>query len=156
MTAYAVQKTFLASPTDHFSGSAGSIYPLIRRISAAGLIAPSSRAKGTKGGAAFALTKEGRASLKAWLIPGRASSLASVTFDPLRTRVLTLGLLSRRERTRFFDHAERELAARVREQSRRLKDESLDKWLAAACQGALDVTRARLRWIRALRRADQE
>lgn len=153
ITAHLIRKTFLASPTDHFSGSAGAIYPLVRRLAAANLIEPSATAEGVKGGTAYALTAEGRRALKSWIAPADASTLVSVTFDPLRTRVLMLGLLGKRERARFLAEAEQELERRVNEETIALKNACQDRWVEAACDGALAVMRARLRWIRATRRA---
>ena len=153
MTAYAVRKTFLESPTDHFSGSAGAIYPLLRRLEASGLLSTAARSDGRRG-VAYSLTPGGVGSLRAWVLPEDLSWMASVTFDPLRTRVLSLGLLEPSERERFLRGAERELSRRASEQSAAL--DSDDPWTTAACRGALEVTRARLRWIRDLLRRATE
>lgn len=154
MTAHAVRQVFLESPTEHFSGSAGAIYPLIRRLHTAGSIAPSAKAEGAKGGKAYAITPQGRAALKAWIRHDDPASLASVTFDPLRTRVLSLGLLGPREREAFLRRAEQELSATAEQQTRQIAELAgqNDRWLHAAMNGALVTTRARLRWVRALRR----
>jgi len=156
MTAHAVRQVFLDSPTSHFSGSAGAIYPLIRRLHDTARIAKSPDAAGAKGGAAYTITPEGRSALKAWMQPDDPAWLTTVMFDPLRTRMLTLGILPPRQRDTFLELAERELEAAAKHQSVELRDADTDEWTAAALQGALAVTRARLRWIRSLRRDRSE
>ena len=155
MTAHAVRTTFLSSPTDHFSGSAGSIYPLIRRLSRTELIEPSRSAEGIRGGTAYTLTREGRRALKAWIDPADDAPLAGVTFDPLRTRVLALGVLSENQRECFLARAERELESLLAGDGARPEHAGVDVWARAAVDGARDVLRARLHWIRSLRRAEQ-
>ncbi|QKK07614.1 MAG: PadR family transcriptional regulator [Planctomycetota bacterium] len=152
MTAHAVRQIFHDSPTSHFSGSAGAIYPLIRRLHDTSLIAKSPDAAGAKGGAAYTITPKGRSALKAWMQPHDPAWLTTVMFDPLRTRMLTIGILTPRQRATFLEHAERELGAAAQQQAVELLEANTDEWTAAALQGALAVTRARLRWIRSLRR----
>ena len=151
MTAHAVRQVFLDSPTSHFSGSAGAIYPLIRRLRDADLVAKSDKNSGAKGGTAYAVTPAGRAALKHWMKPDDTVWLTTVTFDPLRTRILTLGVLTPRERAAFLHDAEQQLETTAHQQAAELKGKSMDPWTAAALGGALAVTRARLRWISSLR-----
>jgi len=154
LTAYSVRREFAASPTDHFSGSAGAIYPLMRRLEREGLIARSRTDEGLKGGTAFVPTPSGRAALRRWLLPADPAPMAGVTFDPLRTRVLSLGLLGPAERARFLESAERELVAHLRAQARRVAERGeVDPWVRAAERGVRETLGARLRWIRSLRRA---
>ena len=150
LTAYSVRQEFAASPTDHFSGSAGAIYPLMRRLERDDLIARSGTA-GPKGGVAFGMTAAGLAALERWLMPDDPSPMARVTFDPLRTRVLVLGLLSPAARRAFIDRADRELTAQIRQQRETLEIWTDDKWIIAAQRGALESMLARRRWVRSLR-----
>lgn len=90
-TAYVVKEAFRTSPSEFWSGSAGAVYPLMKRLEARKLI--SSKADKSDGRARreFSVTRPGDAALTEWLTDAaRASSLG---FDPLRTRLFFSDLL---------------------------------------------------------------
>jgi DNA-binding PadR family transcriptional regulator len=140
VTAYAVAKRFAASSSEFWSGSAGAVYPLIKRLAARELLASTDAQDGRRPRTDYGLTPEGRKALKAWLLDARRAS--DLGFDPLRTRLVHLCMCSPSERKRFT----REVMAQL--------------VLAAQTPAPTDdprltvlhetVTRARLEWFKAL------
>ena len=82
-TAFKVRRAFQTSPSIEWSGSAGAVYPAIRRLVEAGLIESTPITTGKKG-SYLSLTHEGVAALEGWICdPVRATS---VGVDPFRLR----------------------------------------------------------------------
>lgn len=82
-TAFKVRRAFQTSPSIEWSGSAGAVYPAIRRLIDAGLIGSTPIETGRRGNA-LGLTREGVRALERWICdPLRASS---VGLDPFRLR----------------------------------------------------------------------
>lgn len=82
-TAFQVRRAFQRSPSIEWSGSAGSVYPAVKRLQKRGLIfaTPVGDAKSTMH---LAVSNNGKEALFAWsLDPQRA---ASVGIDPFRLR----------------------------------------------------------------------
>lgn len=84
-TPYKVREAFRASPSDVWSGSAGAIYPLMRRLEAEKLVAARGERVGRRPRRLYSLTPKGERALKAWLTD--VDRGASIGFDPLRTRL---------------------------------------------------------------------
>lgn len=151
-TPYAVRVQFEQSPSSRFTGSAGAIYPLMRRLEKRGLLASEPTATGRRTGRAYRVTPEGTRALRAWL-KSPLEPADMFTIDPLRTRVLYLQHLGPAERDAWVDKAERCL----REQLALISDyEALhadDPFHRLANDNARRETRARLAWIRAVRAA---
>jgi len=108
-TAYVVKEAFRTSPSEFWSGSAGAVYPLMKRLEARRLI--SSKADKSDGRARreFSTTKAGDAALTEWLTDAaRASGLG---FDPLRTRLFFSDLLPDGALRKFAAGAQREMEA---------------------------------------------
>ncbi len=82
-TAFQVRRAFQVSPSLEWSGSAGAVYPAIRRLAAAGLIQARPTGSGRKT-TLLALTVEGAARLEDWICDTRRA--ASVGLDPFRLR----------------------------------------------------------------------
>ena len=99
-TSYAITQVFARSPSEYWSGSAGAVYPLIKRLAARGLLAPSSAATGKRQRLDYQLTAKGRVALEAWLLD--AQRAAGLGFDPLRTRLGHLHLVSPAQRKAFL------------------------------------------------------
>jgi len=145
-TPYAVRRMFLDSPSSHWSGSAGAVYPVLERLEQSGLVEATHAPRGERDGWTYALTGAGKRRFRAWLEPPFAPEIVSVPPDPLRTRLSFLGILSAARQARFSARAlealERELAlleARVEQ----------DPDEARAHAAALQAMRARLEWFEA-------
>jgi DNA-binding PadR family transcriptional regulator len=148
-TPYAVRREFLGSPSPHWSGSAGTIYPLIRRLARLGLVRSRSHATGRRQGRHYVITPAGLRRLREWLSPHLSAQTVGVPPDPLRTRLRFLEALSSLERCAFLAVAERELQtqlARVTDDCARRAQDGGYAYLVAL--GARTALQARLDWIR--------
>ena len=147
-TPYSVRRMFLDSPSSHWSGSAGAVYPVLERLERRGLVVSKHAARGARDAWTYALTAAGRKRFRAWLEPPFGPELVSVPPDPLRTRLSFLAVLPAARRARFLAHAvqalERELEA-YQGHARPERDELL------ARSAALAAMRARLGWFRSKR-----
>lgn len=148
-TAHAVRMQFTHSKNSRWSGSAGSIYPLVRRLEEQALLTGEDDHRGQQPRRLLSLTPTGRAALRAWLRPPFDDDLFAVQDDPIRARIYFLGLLPVDQQAAFLDATEAGLAAQVPALEAD-RDHYLEKgWLhsALANEGALAVRRAQLEWI---------
>lgn len=99
-TAYAIAQAFARSPSEYWSGSAGAVYPLIKRLAGRGLLNPSPAAAGKRERLDYRITEPGRIAMEAWLLHARRAS--GMGFDPLRTRLLYLHLAAPAQREAFL------------------------------------------------------
>ena len=104
-TAYVIRTVFLESLSPYWSGSAGSIYPLVARLEARGLVAARVEPRGGRSRKELSITPEGVAALHAWLRP-LPEWTGSVPVDPVRTRMFFLGALPPEEQEAFVADAE--------------------------------------------------
>ena len=147
-TPYAVRKDFLDSPTPQWSGSAGTIYPLVARLQKRGLIRTKVRYTGDRKGRHMSLTPAGLRAFRRWLAVPVPEWVAGIPPDPLRTRVRFLAALPPRLRREFTDEArraaERQLLV-LREDCERQRALGAFQYLMA--RGALLSMEARLRFL---------
>jgi len=149
LTAYAIRRVFLDSVSPHWSGSAGAIYPLIRRLAKRGLIRSRTHAIGSRRGHLHSLTAAGRSELRRWMGPPLPDWVVAVPVDSLRTRLGFLSALPPDARLAFLDDARRRLRAHVRdvEEDCRLALLDPDPCRILVARGALAMLRARSRWL---------
>jgi DNA-binding PadR family transcriptional regulator len=107
-TPYAIRRDFLDSPTPQWSGSAGTIYPLVERLQRRGLIRSKLRYTGDRPGSQLSLTAAGVRTFRKWLSVPVPEWVAGIPPDPLRTRVRFLAALPLRVRREFIAEAVRE------------------------------------------------
>jgi DNA-binding PadR family transcriptional regulator len=150
---YQVRRILLDSPSAHWSGSAGAIYPLIRRLEKQGAVTGKAARDGKRRRREYAITAKGRTMLRRWLGPPLSEAAVTVTSDPLRTRARFLGLLSAAEREVWLAEAhaalERVLAAVERWDER--YGGLGDPHLGALTAHAERETAARKAWLADLR-----
>jgi len=148
-TPHAIRSHLLASRSARFSGSAGAIYPLVVRLEARGLVRSRRDARSLQARRLYTTTAAGTRRLREWLGPRVRDEDVGAVHDPLRVRVYFLAALPAGARRRFLDaahaglrrtlaHMQADLAAYRRDESR---------LSAIAMQGAIDLTRAQLRWL---------
>jgi DNA-binding PadR family transcriptional regulator len=113
-TPYAIRKVFLNSPSPQWSGSAGTIYPLIERLLRRKLIRSRVCLTGKRRGHHISLTAAGSRALKTWLSLPVPDWVAGVPPDPLRTRVRFLGAIDAREQRAFLQDAHQRTQAHLR------------------------------------------
>lgn len=147
-TAFQVRRAFQQSPSIEWSGSAGSVYPAIKRLRARNLIAaePTGDAKATM---RLSLTDAGRIKLSAWVVdPVRA---VSVGIDPFRLRAGIWAALPEVDRIALF----RDLLAAISADIAMLESlkSTVDAIESIRIGLNIDLQRARLEWIERQRRA---
>lgn len=153
LTAYEIAKPFAESQSSYWSGSAGAIYPLVKRLEEKGLVRGDVEQWNARKKRTFTITEEGLASLRQWLSPPFPDSAGAASFDPIRTRLGFLQALPARSRKRFLDDAERVIGEQLTilerfEQSERERGETLS---ALTAVGAVYELQARLKWLALVR-----
>jgi len=149
LTTYAIRSTFSKSRNSHFSGSAGAIYPLVERLKKVGLIHATLHKQGSRESRRVTITPTGKQALRQWLSQDK-SDMAVVEFDPIRTRLHFLGILTPRQRERFIRESMASLQREI-EETRLLiesRQQAGNKWGVWGATGALRVLQARLTWLR--------
>ena len=149
-TAYAVRKEFLNSPSSHWSGSAGAIYPLLERLEKRRLVASREGARGDRAHWTYELTEPCRKALLGWLAPSVASDIVSIAPDPLRTRMYFLGALTARRRAAFLTNARAQLVEHIKAIE---AVPATDPYDLLAIRGAVRATRARIAWLNDVERS---
>lgn len=99
-TSYAITQLFARSPSEFWSGSAGAVYPMLKRLAARGLLEPSEAATGKRQRLDYQITPKGRDAMEIWLLDAQRAS--GMGFDPLRTRLGLLHLVSPDRRKAFI------------------------------------------------------
>jgi DNA-binding PadR family transcriptional regulator len=150
VTPYALRKLARASRSPHLSTSTGSIYPLVERLEARGLIEGEATFQGKREGTGYRITRTGLAELRAWIACPASAVASGALVDPIRTRLTMLSALPPGRRRAVVAHMRRALEDDLEDVSaRRPEFESLeDPYALAAWRGDLLVQRARLRWLR--------
>jgi len=148
-TAYVVRREFLVSDSSHWSGSAGAIYPLLRRLEEQKLIRATEGVWGAGTKKSFAITPKGLAELRGWIGPPLPQWTAKPTFDPVRTRASFLSALTPARRRRFVDAARANVAKEIESTRAKLRaisktDDPLE-YLAA--RAVLLELEAHARWL---------
>jgi len=113
-TPYAIRKVFLDSPSPQWSGSAGTIYPLIERLLRRRLIRSKLCWTGKRRGYQISLTTAGLRALGLWLSLPIPEWVAGVPPDPLRTRVRFLGAISPKQQRAFLQDARQRTQVHLR------------------------------------------
>jgi DNA-binding PadR family transcriptional regulator len=152
-TAYEVRMEFAVSSTPRWSASAGSIYPVLRRLLSRKLVAAEAEDWGPRSRTRFAITPRGLAALHHWVGPPFAAGVIGPAFDPLRTRSCFLGAMARPARARFVDDARRATRAALEalRAEARLTFAPGD-FEAMSIAGSILELEARLTWLDQLRR----
>jgi len=151
-TAYTVRMVFSSSLSSHWSGSTGSIYPLIGRLVRQRLISERRKKGDGRGAKLYRLTPRGRAQLVKWVGPPMPDGSELIAFDPLRARFRFLRVLRRSQAQRAIRDAHGRLGAllvRIREEKR--SAQKLDATMALAHRGAELAVQAQRRWLEEIR-----
>ena len=99
-TAFQVRSAFLKSVTSDWSGSAGSVYPAIKRLEESGYIQRTAETDG-RGTQTLTATSEGISALHQWAVDPDLSAV--ITSDPFRTRSDYLSTLPAQKRKDALD-----------------------------------------------------
>lgn len=154
-TAYWIRRQFQRSPSSHFSGSAGAVYPAIRRLTKRRMVQWAGQRRGSRESRLYRLTGSGRQAVKAWLMPPLPMEDVTYAHDPIRTRVYSLDILDADERRQFVDDAleqtGRHMAVVRADCEAHRRAGSFLQHLGS--RGVLSEMRARIRWLQELREA---
>ena len=114
---YDIARLFASTPMAHFSSSPGAIYPALRRLERAGLIAGRlDRATEARPRRVYTVTESGRAALGAWLRqPVTRQELVRDGRAPILRFSFAEGHLSRGELLRYLEGYRREVATYLEE-----------------------------------------
>lgn len=144
VTAYQLLRIYAQSPVSSYNESKGSLYPLIRRLKARGLIATEAVAGDGRKAERLSCTDMGKAAARHWV--KRLEPRHILPDDPLRTKAISFGLLDARERSAWI--------AAARELTEAKRDE-VEAYLIgldmpnqdAVAANALGALKARLDWL---------
>jgi DNA-binding PadR family transcriptional regulator len=106
---YELRRHLQGSPSTQWSASAGAIYPLVRRLERAGLLAARALRSGKRRRREYRITAAGTRALRAWVGPPLAPEAVTVAHDPLRSRARFLAVLSAPQRRAWLDAARQAL-----------------------------------------------
>ena len=143
-TAYQLYRIFEQSPVSSINASKGQLYPAIRRLRERRLIKAAKVAGDGRNAEELSVTEKGLRAVREWL---KGIELVHVVLDdPLRTRMLSLDLLTREERLEWIANAKALVKGK-----RELLDhyiESVDiPYQRIANQSAIEALRARMDWL---------
>jgi DNA-binding PadR family transcriptional regulator len=149
-TAYVIRQEFLHSLTPHWSGSAGAVYPLFRRLEARGYIRATNHATGRRPSKHYALTRAGRTALGRWIGPPLSRESAGVPMDPLRSRMRFLQFVPPARRRKFLASAIRETESWLEELSQVGSERSHAQghFYGLILRGAMAMMQSRIDWLR--------
>ena len=150
-SAYVVKREFEMSPSGSWSASAGSIYPLVKKLVAAGLLRAQEQPWGTRRKTVVGLTRAGKDALTDW-VAAVPNPLGQPPPDPIRTRAFFLDVLTDADRLRFLDEAEKVTLSAIKELRSAMAalPDTESKFELLGASGAVFQLKARLRWIRYL------
>ena len=148
LTPYQIRKVFERSPNPHWSGSAGSIYPLVLRLARNRLLSAREHATGNRRAIKYTLTASGRKILRSWIIEAAHEKLVGIS-DLLRLRFRFLPVLTPKEQRRYVDTMIVKMREEVKkiEADNRKQRSSGDVYSYLTARGALLMARARLAWL---------
>lgn len=152
-TPYQVRRVFQQSPSPHWTGSSGAIYPMIRKLESAGLIRSRRYAVGRRPCRKYSITPAGNRALQKWLRDAITDKTIGVPVDALRTRIRFLATLPSPRRAKLINEVQHRLARHieaVRADCRRRRA-SGDLFLYLATRGAVLTLRARQVWLQEIR-----
>lgn len=145
---YTVMKDFQSSSSTYFSGSAGAIYPLMRRLEEDGLTKVERSKAGSRTRRVYTITEKGRQALEAWLSSPIPDDEVAFLVDLLRTRVLFFERLSKQQRRKFVKDCREQLRARIARNSKKVVDgDGLTAYERVTLQSVLMIDETRLKWL---------
>ncbi len=151
-TPYHVRKQFLASPTHTWSGSAGTIYPLMRRLEEQGHLKSEDADGDRRKTRLYRITPAGRRALKRWMRPPLSPAAVGPGFDLIRARLLFFEALSQSERQEFLTVVADQLKQTEQEMRTHMREiQSCEKpILTLAARGAHAIAKARRDWFKSV------
>jgi DNA-binding PadR family transcriptional regulator len=141
-TAFKVRRAFELSGSASWRGSAGAVYPAVKRLIAGGFL-ESQPIAGRRGGNRLKLSATGRGALRSWALDFEQASDSG--FDPFRLRAGLWLKLPKKELARHLDFLEQAVICEIARL--RIYAEGQDEIESAELDLAFRVHELRLRWI---------
>ena len=101
-TPYKIRQSFEKSTTTRFSASAGSIYPLVKRLTHRGYLVATETRGDSRHSCTYRVSANGIRKVRSWLTNLRDCSQIG-TYDPIRTRLTNLSILSDKQQLIWID-----------------------------------------------------
>ncbi|MBN9500387.1 MAG: hypothetical protein BGO01_17230 [Armatimonadetes bacterium 55-13] len=145
--AHAVLINFANSKTSAYRSGAGSIYPLLKRLTDASYLSLENKK--------YSLTESGLQAIREWILPPFGPNDISTNLDVLRSRVYFLKLLTPPEIKAFLDESRSNLQALLQDcqEITASYQTSGDRFSELAMLGAVRETEARIAWIEEIAQA---
>ena len=152
-TAYRIRQEFAESPNSHWSGSQGSIYPLLRKLENHQLIGSKASSGDQRKTRLVTITPAGKRQLISWYDVSRPRSVLLQENDAIRTRLFFINVLPVAKRKKYFDY----MMVLLRQQQDELVAEiencgSDQLQYRIAWEGVLAINEARQKWLSKTRR----
>jgi len=148
-SAYAIRREFAQSNSSFWSSSSGSIYPVIKRLTALGLVSAAPKPVDKRGKRDLAATAKGARALRGW-VRDLPPWTAMPSLDPVRARMNFLAVLGTRDGQLDFVRraqvAARVQAVGLRRQLPAFKQASQVEYLTNL--GSLHEVEARAQWLK--------
>lgn len=157
-TPYAVRRYLSVSLSSYWSGSAGAIYPMLRRLAGRGWLAVDEKPFGSRVRRSYRLTDSGRRRLRRWLSAPVPGPVVAHTFDPIRARVFFLDMVSDRAKLGFLDDAIKKTTELLGAHHEGREGLPLDSsaWELHGREGAIRELEARVEWLIEVRASVEE
>jgi DNA-binding PadR family transcriptional regulator len=147
-SAYAIRREFAESNSSYWSASSGSIYPVIKRLQALGMVAAKASPSDLRGTRDLIATARGKRALHGW-VHDLPDWTKKPSLDPIRSRMNFLAVLdTRAAQLDFVERAKAGAQAQTEELYRELavfKEDSPIEYLTNL--GSLHEIEARIRWL---------
>ena len=148
-TPYAIRQHFQGSPSPRWSGSAGAIYPLVRRLEQKQLVTSAPGKRGKRAQRDYRISRDGARIFRKWLRNPDTSTDLALVHDPLRTRILFLSALTSEQSREFVERSLIDLqhqASKIKKELKQLSDAD-DRCRYLGARNAMLLTKARIQWL---------
>ena len=149
-TAYRIRRQLKASPSPHWSASAGSVYPLLERLKKPRYISAETDDEDGRGRKYLSVSTSGRRELRNWILAGTGHEVISVTNDPIRTRSFFLDVITRPDQKEFLEKLIEQMESLLQDNNEYLDQQSQEDDLFGflGAKGVCLATEARIEWLK--------
>ncbi|NHK26862.1 hypothetical protein FF098_002940 [Parvularcula flava] len=112
LTGYEVMQVFQTTPLGGYSSSPGAIYPALKKLRHAGLLTVSGNGASGRGDT-LAVTAEGKAMLKAWLLEAPVEGAGVDLPGQMLKFTFTGDMLTKRQQLSFIDRLEKAIDSAI-------------------------------------------
>lgn len=148
-TPYQVRLACGMSTTTQFSSSAGSIYPLMKRLAERGYMKARKNTSDGRGSRVYCVSAKGLRKVQAWITSITDPAEIGI-YDPIRARLLNLSLLANEEQIRWLETTI-SLLERQKDLIRSYETQEFvgdQRLYAISREGMWAENATRLRWLR--------